>query len=871
MSGGHTREKGPGLFEQELSSALRYLARGLGVRIVGAPGSGRTSVAKRLVEELEQRGTAVYCIFAGPALQSVPFAGVLSLGLDLRSRAVGVLGVADLLAEHLSRSGSRVIVLDDVDNLDRESLSVVDIVQNRTGVPVVVTTGDVPFRTSTPATAALGRWPQATVAIPSLRYEQVNALIAEMLGAPADVDVAARVLASSGGNLRLAVRIVETAALGERLVLRDGRWCLNGGTLMNVHLHSTVEALLHGLSDEESRALNTMALIGPGPLERLLATVGPDLLDRLEHRGLVSVVPGQDGALLVSVFPPVVEDYLKGHLGTSRKILRSAITEAFASSHLDLAQPGAADASAVIAALREEMNGSHSATAQYFHSRLDDLGRLYYSAWDADRSMSNAVAFLRVYWGAPIDRARVEEVFAHTDPTNSNPEDRLFFTMTHSLWVALNGEDLEEATALMARFAAAEPGWAAEAEAWSLLLEASYDRVPADLDEAFARWTHRNPTSGVVPAVRGLLELFRFRPEEALLMADKAVGFDGLPRFDSLIRAFGLFAAGRIDEAIVYSLERRRDAQHAVDQFSLVTQSYVAAVALFYRGLFAEAEYVMATTFALGRPGFLVESLYNAMVRLSSVRHPSSPAAQLGTPARDVGALPGTGKGVYDLVRRQPASAARFDDEASRLIDEQLLHGYVLEATYTGLFTLCLLPGPRVKARLQGILDERGSTQHRQLLAIADAVIGVDLPHLVQLLEGYFPDDDTYQITMLLHGAAKRYRLSGEGAHTVAALERAIRSFVVRFPTEGQFISFGPRGAAPVLTAREAEIALLAEQRSNQDIAAQLGLSVRTVESHISNGLRKTGASTRQQLAEMARRAGGTPPPTAPPRARLET
>jgi DNA-binding CsgD family transcriptional regulator len=74
-----------------------------------------------------------------------------------------------------------------------------------------------------------------------------------------------------------------------------------------------------------------------------------------------------------------------------------------------------------------------------------------------------------------------------------------------------------------------------------------------------------------------------------------------------------------------------------------------------------------------------------------------------------------------------------------------------------------------------------------------------------------------------------------------------------------------------VLTAREAEIALLAEQHSNQDIAAQLGLSVRTVESHISNGLRKAGASTRQQLAEMARRTGGTPPPAAPPRARLET
>ncbi|WP_428985743.1 response regulator transcription factor [Sinomonas terricola] len=39
----------------------------------------------------------------------------------------------------------------------------------------------------------------------------------------------------------------------------------------------------------------------------------------------------------------------------------------------------------------------------------------------------------------------------------------------------------------------------------------------------------------------------------------------------------------------------------------------------------------------------------------------------------------------------------------------------------------------------------------------------------------------------------------------------------------------------------------------NQDIAAQLKLSVRTVESHISNALRKTGAISRKELTEIAR------------------
>jgi DNA-binding NarL/FixJ family response regulator len=58
------------------------------------------------------------------------------------------------------------------------------------------------------------------------------------------------------------------------------------------------------------------------------------------------------------------------------------------------------------------------------------------------------------------------------------------------------------------------------------------------------------------------------------------------------------------------------------------------------------------------------------------------------------------------------------------------------------------------------------------------------------------------------------------------------------------------RPAGPALSARELEVArLVAQARSNRQIAEQLVLSERTVESHVRNVLTKLGFSTRTEIA----------------------
>jgi predicted ATPase/DNA-binding CsgD family transcriptional regulator len=72
-----------------------------------------------------------------------------------------------------------------------------------------------------------------------------------------------------------------------------------------------------------------------------------------------------------------------------------------------------------------------------------------------------------------------------------------------------------------------------------------------------------------------------------------------------------------------------------------------------------------------------------------------------------------------------------------------------------------------------------------------------------------------------------------------------------------------PPGPRPTLTRRETEVAVLAARGlTNRDIAAQLFLSVRTVEVHVDHVLTKLGFRTRTQLAAWAYEAGLRPEDT---------
>ena len=137
-------------------------------------------------------------------------------------------------------------------------------------------------------------------------------------------------------------------------------------------------------------------------------------------------------------------------------------------------------------------------------------------------------------------------------------------------------------------------------------------------------------------------------------------------------------------------------------------------------------------------------------------------------------------------------------------------------------------------------------------------------PQIGVLMLTMFEDDDS--VFAAMRAGAKGYLLKDSGGEGVVHAIRAVTSGEAVFgPGVAERIigffsaprSAAPRRAFPELTEREEEIlSLVAQGKSNQEIAGQLFVSVKTVRNHVSNILVKLQVADRTQAVIRARDAG---------------
>ena len=135
-------------------------------------------------------------------------------------------------------------------------------------------------------------------------------------------------------------------------------------------------------------------------------------------------------------------------------------------------------------------------------------------------------------------------------------------------------------------------------------------------------------------------------------------------------------------------------------------------------------------------------------------------------------------------------------------------------------------------------------------------------PRVGVLMLTMFEDDDS--VFAAMRAGARGYLLKDSGGEGVVHAIRAVTSGEAVFGpgVAERIIGFFsiPRPAQralPELTEREEEIlALVARGKSNQEIAAQLFVSVKTVRNHVSNILLKLQVADRAQAVIRARDAG---------------
>jgi DNA-binding NarL/FixJ family response regulator len=137
-------------------------------------------------------------------------------------------------------------------------------------------------------------------------------------------------------------------------------------------------------------------------------------------------------------------------------------------------------------------------------------------------------------------------------------------------------------------------------------------------------------------------------------------------------------------------------------------------------------------------------------------------------------------------------------------------------------------------------------------------------PKIGVLVLTMFEDDDS--VFAAMRAGAKGYLLKDSGGEGVVHAIRAVASGEAVFGAgvAERMIGFfcAPRAAAPQrafpeLTEREEEVlSLVAQGKSNQEIARQLFVSLKTVRNHVSNILLKLQVADRAQAVIRARDAG---------------
>jgi DNA-binding NarL/FixJ family response regulator len=172
-----------------------------------------------------------------------------------------------------------------------------------------------------------------------------------------------------------------------------------------------------------------------------------------------------------------------------------------------------------------------------------------------------------------------------------------------------------------------------------------------------------------------------------------------------------------------------------------------------------------------------------------------------------------------------------------------------------------------------GAVDD-GQTAVRQSAELAPDVVLMDLnmpglpgleairrivaqrPAPAVLVLTMVDDDDT--VTAALQVGARGYLLKGAVQEEVLAALRTVAGGGVVFGAgAAQRVLSGQRRIGE-LTPREAEVlALVADGRSNAEIARTLGLSLKTVQNHVSNVLTKLQVRDRTQAALRMRGLGG--------------
>lgn len=299
-------------------------AGGTGVILAGAAGVGKTRLASELLIRLEAAGARAVRVIATRAGAGIPLGAFASL-LPAKPPGQGA-GVDDRAyhlrqcAEHLvaSAAGHRLVVfVDDAHLLDDSSATLVHQLATHAKAFVVITVRSDELCPD----PILAMWKDDTlerVEVPGLSHRDMDEVLRAVLGAAIDQGAVHRLAAASGGNILFLRELVLGALADGTLRLDRNLWSLVGNFAPSSRLTGLVEARLAGFTPAERAFVELLAVGEPLGAAELDKLGDPAMVESLERRGFVASRMDR-GRLEVRLAQQVYADVLKARMPVLRR------------------------------------------------------------------------------------------------------------------------------------------------------------------------------------------------------------------------------------------------------------------------------------------------------------------------------------------------------------------------------------------------------------------------------------------------------------------------------------------------------------------------------------------------------------------------
>ena len=840
-----------------------------GIIVIGEAGVGKTTLSRSVTQSLPARvhwvaGTesarslplGVFAHLVGPGTSRDPIAFMAAARETLRSGENSILGVDDAhLLDHLSATLLHQLALEG-------TAHIVATIRSGEDVPDAIT--------SLWKDGYLQRLPLS----PFNKAECVG-LVEQALGGRLEGMSADLIWEASGGNALFVRHLVDGALEASTLRQVRGVWQLRGGTAVTSELASLLDGRIAHLPEEEAHVLRLLAFAEPLALDTLSELAGPDVVERVERRGLIRVVEDSED-LDVRFTHPLYGEVIRhglGRAGTRR--LKGELVRAMEKrtirkpsqrirlAELALDSDAAAETTLLVAAAQDAIALTNVTMGE----------RLARAAVSRENSLVASELLARsLLWQGKA--AEAERILGSFDPAGMNELDLV-------RWGTSRVANLQ----------------------WSM---GDAERADEVLQMLQSRITH--------PALRLVVDgmasaslLFENQIDAATALSEAVLADPAAPPFAVQWAVFaGALAAaltGRIGK-VTDIIARGQQVEDKVDGLLRCLIAYGEIRALALAGEFDTAEERSADIVRITSPGqYLAWGMANVLVGTVEAARGQFRAV-MGRMEETVAALTAESAASWSFPARlllAQSYCALGEVEAGRKIVAELRgrvgrHVAVFEPQLRIAEAWLAAAEGQVSGAISAALEAAdaaaGSGQHAvELMALHAAARFGDRSSLQRLvdvatgIDGPLATADADHAAGLLNGdadavfsAARQFEHAGallsaaDAAAQAAALfdEAGDRRNAVDAAATADRLAAACGGiqtpallvaSNPLpLSVREREIAhLVAQGLSNREIAERLVVSTRTVEGHIYRACIKLDVSDREGLAILIAHGGGPP------------